>query len=65
MLPNKSFFTIDELVKEGFGSRMSIYRHIDRGDFPAIKLEGRIRIPRDALEVYCMEHRTDVSSIAG
>ena len=50
---NKMFFTIADLTEAGYGSRTTIWREINEGYLPAVKLpSGRVLIPRDEFFAY-------------
>lgn len=55
---SKRFYTIDELVKMGVGSRSAIQRMIIDGTIPAIKLTSRrYIIPAEEFESILSTHR--------
>ena len=48
-LPNKTTFRTDEVALLLSLSRRTIYRMIESGRLPAVKLGGSVRVPRLAL----------------
>ena len=60
----KQFYSINDLITAGFGSRTTIWREIKRGELPAIKTSsGRVLISRDDLAIYQHEHKVSPSAI--
>lgn len=56
--PTRRFYTIDDLVRMGVGSRSAIQRMIVDGTIPAIKLSSRRYIvPADEFETVLSTHR--------
>lgn len=49
---NRSFYTINDLIAMGFGSRSTIYRRIKNDGLPAVKVGGSVLIPKAAFEDY-------------
>lgn len=56
---DRAFLTVNELVAAGYGSRVTIYRHIKAGKLPAIKMGDAVLIPRDEIEHALDARRVD------
>ena len=56
---DRAFLTVAELVAAGYGSRVTIWRHIKAGKIPAIKVNGSVLIPRDEFEHVLNVSRVD------
>lgn len=50
--PEYKFYSIDDLVSAGYGSRTTIYREMKDGKLPYLKIGGRVLIPRDQFNAY-------------
>ena len=49
----RRFYTPSDLVKMGYGSRATVYRDIEDGSVPSMKVgKGRVLIPRERFEEY-------------
>lgn len=60
---SKQFYTINDLVKAGYGSRTTIYRDRVAGKLPYLETpSGRILIPRDKFVVYLHDLESKSSS---
>lgn len=52
MPETKLFYSVEDLVNGGFGSRTTIWRRIKAGELPAIKDGHRVLIPVSAFNEY-------------
>lgn len=49
----RRFYTPADLVAMGYGSRATVYRDIEDGSVPSVKVgRGRVLVPRDRFEEY-------------
>ena len=54
------YLTVAEVAEMMRLSRMTVYRFINRGDLPAVRVGRSFRVPQDALEAYLREHSVDL-----
>ena len=50
------YLTVAEVADLMRLSRMTVYRFINRGDLPAVRVGRSFRVPQDALDAYLREH---------
>lgn len=55
------YLTVAEVAEMMRLSRMTVYRFINRGDLPAVRVGRSFRVPQDALEAYLREHSVDLA----
>lgn len=60
---DRAFLTVADLVAAGYGSRVTIWRHIKAGKLPAINRGRSVLIPRDEFERYLDSLRTDAVAV--
>ncbi len=56
--------SLKEAEERGFGSRMTLYRRIKKGEFKAVKFEGKIMLIGDDLLKYLSEHTVQPDNAA-
>lgn len=54
--PRVRYLTVAEVAEVMRLSRMTVYRFVQRGDLPAVRVGRSYRVPEDALERYLAEH---------
>jgi len=54
--PRVRYLTVAEVAETMRLSRMTVYRFVQRGDLPAVRVGRSYRVPKDALERYLSEH---------
>jgi len=60
----KAFYTIQDLVTAGYGSRTTLWRERKSGELPSVTTtSGRVLIPRDEFLIYLHGHMNDNSMI--
>lgn len=52
MTDNRIALSVTEAAEQLGVSRVTVYNYIKRDDFPAVKLGGRVLIPRDKLKTW-------------
>jgi excisionase family DNA binding protein len=50
--PRVRYLTVAEVAEVMRLSRMTVYRFVQRGDLPAVRVGRSYRVPADALEAY-------------
>ena len=56
-ITHKKYYSINDLISAGFGSRTTIWRHIKYDGLPAYKFGNRVLIPREGFETFMEAHR--------
>ncbi len=55
-VPRVRYLTVAEVAEVMRLSRMTVYRFVQRGDLPAVRVGRSYRVPADALERFLAEH---------
>ena len=58
-VPRVRYLTVAEVAEEMRLSRMTVYRFVQRGDLPAVRVGRSYRVPADALERFLAEHQVE------
>lgn len=53
----KRFYRPKDLIEMGYGSRATVYRKLDNGTIPSIRLDGSVLVPRDEFDALPLKER--------
>lgn len=53
----KSFYRPKDLVEMGYGSRPTIYRKLDNGTIPSVRIGKSYLVPKDEFDMLLMKER--------
>lgn len=59
------YLTVAEVADLMRLSRMTVYRLINRGELPAVRVGRSFRVPQDALDAYLRTHSVDAEGADG
>jgi excisionase family DNA binding protein len=54
------YLTVAEVAELMRLSRMTVYRLVNRGELPAVRVGRSFRVPQDALDAYLREHSVEI-----